>query len=84
MPTTATRNEGLQELIAEAIRIHEEDTPTSKPLGFGPEIEAIINGLVAELGDVNTPYPKFWVAVKLLEGDEELETLIQPEADDGA
>ncbi|MCX6654930.1 MAG: ferrous iron transport protein B [Candidatus Bathyarchaeota archaeon] len=75
VPTTATRNEGLQELMVEAVRIHEEDKPTSKPLDFGPEVEVVINGLVADLVDVNTPYSAFWVVVKLLEGDEELETL---------
>jgi ferrous iron transport protein B len=76
VPTTATRNMGLQELVAEAVKIHEEDTLTSKPLGFGPEITAILDGLVSDLKDVDTSYPKLWVAIKLLEGDEELETLI--------
>ncbi|OGD56320.1 ferrous iron transport protein B [Candidatus Bathyarchaeota archaeon RBG_13_52_12] len=76
VPTTATRNEGLQELMVEVIRIHEEGKPSSKPLGFGPEVEAIIDELVCDLGDVNVPYPRLWVAVKLLEGDEELETLV--------
>jgi len=75
VPTTATRNEGLHELMVEAIRIHEEDKPTSRPLGLGPEVEATINELVTDLSDVNMPYPRLWAAVKLLEGDEELETL---------
>jgi len=76
VPTIATKNEGLQELMVEAVRIHEEDAPTSKPLGFGPEIIAILNELIAFLKRVDTSYPRFWVAVKLLEGDEELEELV--------
>ncbi len=76
VPTIATKNEGLQELMVEVVRIHEEDAPTSKSLGFGSEIIAILNELIAFLKRVDTSYPRFWVAVKLLEGDEELETLV--------
>ena len=74
--TTATRNEGLQELMLEVIKIHEEKSQTSKPLRFGSEIESGISDLVVVLGNVETPYPKRWVAIKLLEGDAELEELI--------
>ena len=76
VPTIATKNEGLQELMVEVVRIHEEDAPTSKSLGFGLEIIAILNELIAFLKRVDISYPRFWVAVKLLEGDEELETLV--------
>jgi len=76
VPTTATRNEGLQEIVTEAIRIHEENMPTSKPLLFGEEIESSINEIISELSEVETPYPPRWVAIKLLEGDEEVERLV--------
>jgi ferrous iron transport protein B len=74
--TTATRNEGLHELMLEVTKIHEEKSQPSKPLPFGSEIESCINDLVSTLSDVETPYPRRWVAIKLLEGDEELKELI--------
>ncbi len=75
VPTTAIKNEGLQELMAEAIRIHEEHSETPHPLTFGSEIEKAIRGLIADLDGVETPYPHRWIATKLLEGDEEIEGL---------
>jgi ferrous iron transport protein B len=74
--TTATRNEGLQELMIEVIKIHEVKAQQSKPLPFGSEVESSISNLMSELGNVETPYPKRWLAIKLLEGDEELEKII--------
>ena len=74
--TTATRNEGLQELMLEVIKIHEEKHSTSKSLTFGSEIELSIEKIVYAISDIETPYPRRWVAIKLLEGDEELEALI--------
>jgi ferrous iron transport protein B len=73
VPTTAIKNVGLMELMAKVVEIHENKTPTVKPLPFGPEIEGIIAGLIEDSSKVETPYPRRWVAVKLLEGDEETE-----------
>jgi ferrous iron transport protein B len=73
IPTTATKNVGLIELMKEVVKIHEEKIPPVKPLRFGPEIEEIISGVFEELSSVETPYPRRWVAVKLLEGDAEME-----------
>jgi ferrous iron transport protein B len=75
VPMTAIKNVGLMELMAEVVEMHEKDKPTVKPLPFGPEIEGIISDLVEDVSGVETPYPRRWVAVKLLEGDEEMEKI---------
>jgi len=74
--TTAVKSLGLHELMDEAIRVHKEGSPTSRPLSFGPEVEKTVATLTKALEDLETLYPRRWVAVKLLEGDEEIETLV--------
>jgi ferrous iron transport protein B len=75
VPMTAIKNVGLMELMAEVVEMYEKETPPVKPLPFGPEIEEIISGLTEDARRVVTPYPRRWVAVKLLEGDEEMENI---------
>ena len=75
VPMTATKNVGLMELMAEVVKLHEKQTPPVKPLSFGPEIEGVISKLAEDASSVETPYPHKWVAVKLLEGDEEMESI---------
>jgi len=79
VPTTAIKNVGLMELMAEVVEMHEKETPTVKPLPFGSEIEGIISGLTEDACGVETPYPRRFVAVKLLEGDEEMENVSYPQ-----
>ncbi len=76
VPTTAIKNIGLMELMAKVVELHENETPTIKPLKFGSEIEEIIEGLIEDSSRVETPYPQRWVAIKLLEGDEEMENIV--------
>jgi ferrous iron transport protein B len=79
IPTTAIKNVGLIELMTEVVKIHEEETPPVKPLLFGPEIEEIISGIIADVTRVETPYPQRFVAVKLLEGDAEMQDVSYPQ-----
>ena len=75
VPMTATKNVGLMELMAEVIELHERQTPPVEPLPFGPEIEGVILKLIEAASEVETPYPKKWVVIKLLEGDDEIENI---------
>ena len=79
VPMTAIKNVGLMELIVEVVELHEKETPVVKPLPFGPEIEGIISGLTEDARRVETAYPRRWVTVKLLEGDEEMENISYPQ-----
>ena len=76
--TTAVKNLGLHELMDEAIKIHVNDSPVSRPLPFGTEVEKTVSEIMTALEGVETPYPRRWVAIKLLEGDDEIEKLVYP------
>lgn len=69
IPTVAVKGAGLTELVKAAVdAITVEKT---EPMKYGSEIEERIKGIM-EANKVDTPYPNRWVALKLLEGDEEI------------
>jgi ferrous iron transport protein B len=73
IPTVAVKGAGLTELIKTAIEAASGNK--AKPLHYGSEIEKGISNIIENLR-VETPYPKRWVAIKLLEGDTEVEDII--------
>lgn len=76
IPTVAVKGFGLQELMGQVVEMAERDAPTSSPLVFGPEVEGVIGDLTGELERVESPYPGRWLAIKLIEGDEETTGII--------
>lgn len=75
VPTVATRGIGLTELMRRVVEMAEGGGKV-RPLRYGPEVERRIGELTELLRTVEMPYPSRWVAIKLLEGDEELERII--------
>jgi ferrous iron transport protein B len=79
VPLIASRNQGLRELMDEALRAatqppeSEPNRPTIRP-EHGPVLAA-----VGELirGHTPPPYTEDWVALKLLEGDSEITALMK-------
>jgi len=73
----ATKGIGLDDLVRKAIEIHEMKNPRFlvHPR-FGLEIEERIGKLTAEIEQIKTKYPPRWIAIKLLEGDPEVERLV--------
>jgi len=79
IPTVAVKGAGLTELVKTAMDAVEGKK--ADPIHYGSEIEEGIKKIVEEL-HVETPYPERWIAIKLLEGDDEIERIIyekQPE-----
>jgi len=79
LPTVAVKGTGLTDLVATAVRMVGE--PPSKPMLYGDEIEESLETIKGKI-EVQTPYPARWVAIKLLERDDEIEGIIydaQPE-----
>ncbi len=76
VPTVAVKSTGLQELMAQVVEAKEGRGGPSEPLEYGPEVERRVRELAEDLEGVDTPYPGRWVAVKLLEGDEEIEGVV--------
>jgi len=73
LPTVAVKGTGLTELIAAAVNAAGEAHIT--PLLYGSEIEEGIEAIRAMI-EVKTQYPARWVAIKLLERDDEIEEII--------
>jgi ferrous iron transport protein B len=79
VPLIATRNQGLQQLMDEALRTATQP-PAREP--SRPAIRPEHGPVLAEVGDLirgNTPspYAEDWVALKLLEGDSEITALME-------
>jgi len=70
VPTVAVKGAGLTELMERTVEAAETGEK-AKPLKYGSEIEEKVDGIASKL-EAETPYPRRWVAVKLLEGDEEI------------
>jgi len=76
IPTVAIKGVGLGELMSQIVEMVESGESEASSHVYGPEVELWIDALVEGLRTVETPYPSRWVAIKLLERDEEIEQAI--------
>jgi ferrous iron transport protein B len=74
IPTVAVKGVGIDKLLQKAIETFEKG-PTKKHthLRYGEEIEEKIGFLIEMARNLQFVYPARYVAIKLLEGDEEIE-----------
>jgi len=74
VPTVAVSGKGIYHMLETAIEVIEKKTKMEplKPR-YGQEIEERIEDLIILLGKIQLRYPVRWVAIKLLEEDEEVE-----------
>jgi ferrous iron transport protein B len=84
VPMVATKNQGVWELM-EAVDRVSQDTAVYAP--SRPEIRADHEAVLAQIqqliaGAVPEPYPEDWVALKLLEGDEEITSMMRERLDE--
>jgi len=82
VPTVAIRGRGLTEVLDKAIELAEKGY-SPKRFEYGREIEEKIERLEEALDGFESPYPRRWIAIKLLEKDEEVIRLVErgkPEA----
>ena len=71
IPTVASRGTGLTDLMDKVIELKEGKNERGN-LTYGKEIENCIRQLLTELKDIELPYPDRWIAIKLLENDNEI------------
>jgi ferrous iron transport protein B len=79
VPTVAVKRSGLTELLKSAIDTAESPGGGKpKQLEYGPEVEGRIRELTEFLESPGREwaYPTRWLAIKLLEGDEEIRTMV--------
>ena len=78
VPTVAIRGEGLYELTKTAVNVAHDKLNHKSHLRYGDEIEQRINKLdqTIQNANLNLKYSSRWVAIKLLESDQEIKTLV--------
>ncbi|MGA9351238.1 MAG: ferrous iron transport protein B [Anaerolineae bacterium] len=84
VPMVATKNQGVRELMEAVDRVF-QDTTAYAPIR--PEIRADHQAVLSQIqqliaGAVPEPYLKDWVALKLLEGDEEITSMMRERLDE--
>ncbi|MCW4054021.1 MAG: ferrous iron transport protein B [Candidatus Bathyarchaeota archaeon] len=77
MPTVAIKGVGMAKLLEKAIETVEKKTAKKSKVTYGEEVEEKIGKLIEKMKRVQLVYPPRYVAIKLLEGDEEIEREIQ-------
>ncbi|MEM3399232.1 MAG: ferrous iron transport protein B [Candidatus Micrarchaeia archaeon] len=77
VPVIATRGIGIYALIEKAIESVEKDVKGGMKVRYCKMIEDKIGELSPRLENLGLPYPVRWVALKLLEGDEEIIGMIE-------
>ena len=79
IPIIASKNRGLDELLATIEREFAQpvDPGRLKHIEYGTEMKKIIDHVDGLLDDsITTPYPRHWTAMKLLEGDTQINKLV--------
>jgi ferrous iron transport protein B len=74
--TVASRGFGLTDIIDKAIELKGANLDYKAP-GYGKEIEKCISELSLFISDIDIPYPERWTAIKLLEKDGEINSLVR-------
>ncbi len=76
IPTIATRGAGLGKLLDKAVKIAKGMKVNSTKMRYGREIEEKISKVTKLVEKIPVEYPPRWVAIKLLEGDEEIRKIV--------
>jgi ferrous iron transport protein B len=74
--TIASRRYGLTDVLDRGIQLKNGKT-VSASLKYGKEVENRIEQLVNTISDGDYPYPDRWIAIKLLEQDEEVKRMVR-------
>ena len=79
VPMVATRGQGLRELLDAVDRVVAGSFPSrAKRPDLGKQLEELIGQVEQPIGsDAPAPYPRHWLALKLLEGDREVTDLVR-------
>lgn len=77
IPTVAPSQVGIYELLQASVATIEKGEAAPSKIRYGGEIEEKIQELSKSIKRLQLPYPARWVAIKLLEGDEQIENKIR-------
>jgi len=77
VPTVATSRTGIYELMEASVDTVEKSAGKPARIRYGEEVETRIQKLSKIVSKLHLPYPARWVAIKLLEEDEQIEERIR-------
>ena len=77
VPTVATSHAGIYELMQTSVDVVEKGVGRPTKIRYGEEVETRIQKLSEMVSRLHLPYPARWVAIKLLEEDEQIEGRIR-------
>ncbi|MDI6883753.1 MAG: ferrous iron transport protein B [Hadesarchaea archaeon] len=75
VPTIATKGVGISKVLEKALKIA-KSKKKARPARYGKEIEEKIRTITKLVEKIPIKYPSRWVAIKLLEGDEEIKKIV--------
>ena len=78
VPVAAIYRKGISEVLDWGIELVNKKIKP-KPLKYGQEVETEIKKITEFFTNIDLPYPKKWLAIKLLEKDREIERLFEKE-----
>ena len=78
VPVAAIHGKGISEVLGRGIELVSSKIKP-KPLKYGQEVETEIKKITEFFRGIDLPYPKRWLAIKLLEKDREIERLFETE-----
>jgi ferrous iron transport protein B len=76
LPLIASRGRGVRDVFTTAFRMAQKKN-NAKRIPFGPEVDDCVKSLADQLGDVADPLPVTTAAIKLIEGDPQLQALVE-------
>ncbi len=76
VPTVAPSHRGIYELLEAAVRFVENKDFTPIDIQYSSEVEERISKLSKIIGELVLPYPPRWTAIKLLEGDRQIQSRV--------
>jgi len=77
IPTVATKGTGIYQLLEKSVEVIKKGGTNSPKIKYGKEIEERIRKIAKMVEKIRFRYPARWVAIKLLEGDEQVEKEIR-------
>lgn len=77
IPTVASKGKGISELISKTLETVNNSIDCKAHISYGEDIEKQIENIKGYLENKRLDYPSQWIAIKLLEGDEEIHKLIK-------
>jgi ferrous iron transport protein B len=72
VPTVAAKGRGIEEIAAAAVNMMGVDAKVGNPIEYNSAVEHHLEHMQTVLGKLNLPYPTRWIALKIVEGDEDI------------